>query len=218
MEERAKALIKEHYDFEDIVAIMALLRSENGCPWDREQTHESIRKNLIEECYEAVEGIDKKDPELLCEELGDLLLQVVFHARISEDENEFSIYDAIDGVCRKMVRRHPHIFSDEEADGAEIAYKKWEELKEKEKSDERLSSALERVAKTLPSLMRTQKLLKKTVKAGKEEAGKVCSKKELTARYKELCLDANASGIDAEELGYAFNEEYIKEKSRDEDR
>ena len=214
MDERAKELIKDQYVFEDLVKIMELLRSGQGCPWDRAQTHESIRKNLIEECYEAVEGIDKRDPELLCEELGDLLLQIVFHAQISKDAGEFTIDDSINGVCRKMVNRHPHIFADEQANGAEIAFNRWEEMKSKEKKDETLPKTLERVARTLPSLMRTQKLLKKAEKAGFEKSGQAVGMEELRARYLSLCADANASGVDLEEFAYAINEEYIKEKSR----
>ena len=212
MNEKAKELIKEHYTFEDLTAIIALLRSEGGCAWDRAQTHESIRKNLIEECYEAVEGIDKKDPKLLCEELGDLLLQVVFHARMSEEAGEFSIDDAVNGVCRKMVSRHPHVFGDAEAFTPDTALRRWEEIKEKEKKEDSLEKALTRVSRTLPSLMRTQKLLKKSQSAGQERYGTARSADELKKAYFDLCRDALASGIDLEELGYKANEEYIKAK------
>ena len=196
MTEQASKLMKEHYDFKDLVALMELLRSEEGCPWDRAQTHESIRKNLIEECYEAIEGIDRKDDELLCEELGDILLQVVFHAQIAQDEGAFTMERVIDGICRKMVRRHPHIFSDENYS---------EELK--------AESSLDRVARTLPSLMRSQKLIKKAVQAGRQTSGERTDKEELRKRYEALCLDAEASGVDLEELGYRFNEDYIRSKA-----
>ena len=109
-------LNKESYSIDDLIKIMEVLRSEGGCPWDREQTHKSIRNNLIEETYEAVEGIDNGDDEILKEELGDVLLQVVFHARIAQEENSFDINDVSDGVCKKLILRHPHIFSDVKAE------------------------------------------------------------------------------------------------------
>ena len=101
---------KERYSIDDLCAIMRILRGENGCPWDRVQTHESIRKNLIEETYEAVEAIDCHDPSMLKEELGDVLLQVVFHAQIEEENNSFSFADVTDEICRKLIVRHPHVF------------------------------------------------------------------------------------------------------------
>ena len=100
----------ERYDIQDLRCIMALLRAPGGCPWDREQTHESIRRNMLEEAYEVVEAIDEKDPEHLKEELGDVLLQVVFHARMAQEEGQFTFDDVVDGVCQKLVFRHPHVF------------------------------------------------------------------------------------------------------------
>ena len=100
----------ERYSFQDLNRIMALLRQPGGCPWDREQTHESIRRNMLEEAYEAVEAIDEKDPGHLKEELGDVLLQVVFHARMAEEEGLFTLDDVVDGICKKLVFRHPHVF------------------------------------------------------------------------------------------------------------
>lgn len=210
MTDQAKKLIKERYTFKDLEAIVAYLRSKDGCPWDRVQTHRSIRKNLIEECYEAAEGIDREDPVLLCEELGDLLLQVVFHARISEEQGEFTLDDAVDGVCKKMIRRHPHVFLDAKAQDPERALERWEEAKKREKRDDTLFGELDRVARTLPSLMRTQKLQKKAAKRGADKQGTPAPVEELKRRYIALCSDANASGVDLEELAYAFNEEYIK--------
>ena len=213
MTNQASKLIKEHYDFKDLVALVALLRSEEGCPWDQVQTHESIRKNMIEECYEAVEGIDRKDDTLLCEELGDILLQVVFHAQIACDEGAFKIEEVIDGICHKMIRRHPHVFSDwncNEELNAENAYSRWEQIKQAEKEEINLECSLNRVAHTLPSLMRSQKIIKKAVQAGRQTPGTLTTKTELYKRYKSLCLDAEASGVDLEELGYQFNEGYIR--------
>ena len=211
MDEKKKEFIKEHYTFDDLTAIMALLRSEDGCPWDRAQDHRSIRKNLIEECYEAVEGIDRDDRALLCEELGDVLLQIVFHAQISADRGSFDIDDVVDGVCRKMIRRHPHIFGDARAADPADAYARWEEIKRSEKGSSSACESMEGVAKTLPSLMRTQKLLKKVEKAGLFEEGDLDRGDALMSAYFGLCRAANAAGIDLEERAYAENEQYISE-------
>ena len=210
----AKDLIKEHYTFEDLVAIMALLRSEKGCPWDKKQTHKSIRTNLIEECYEAVEGIDKEDDMLLKEELGDVLLQVVFHARIAKERARFDMDAVNDGVCEKLVSRHPHIFEDAPLAAGEQALDRWEEMKKREKKTGSLTEDLDRVARTLPSLLRTQKLLKKAEKAGlysyPEEQ---IDKEELLCQYMRLCALANKQGINLEELAYGENEEFILKMS-----
>lgn len=207
-----KELIKERYTFSDLCAIMAHLRSENGCPWDKAQTNESIRKNLIEECYEALEGIDKKDDALLIEELGDILLQVVFHAQIAaEEKDRFNIDDVVNGICHKLVVRHPHIFEDNPVEGQDKALDKWEEMKRKEKKTASLGEDLDRVARTLPSLMRTQKLIKKAHKGGFfGYSDQTIEKEELIARYFALCADANRAGIDLEEEAYKENEEFIE--------
>ncbi len=153
--------IKDNYRFEDLVKIMELLRAENGCPWDREQTHKSIRKDLIEETYEVIEAIDIDDSTLLCEELGDLMLQVVFHARISEEENEFNIDDVADGICKKLVLRHPHVFGDVPVDSSGDVLDNWEKIKKEEKQRKTLSDNLRAIPPMLPSLMRAQKIGKK---------------------------------------------------------
>lgn len=207
----AKKLIKENYSFEDLCAIMAYLRSDEGCPWDRVQTHRSIRNNLIEECYEAVEGIDKEDDRLLKEELGDVLLQVVFHARIAGEENRFDINGVIDGVCKKLVSRHPHIFGNAPLGAGEHALDRWEEMKKKEKNTAMLSEDLDRVSRTLPSLIRTQKLLKKAEKAGYYSyPEKLLSKEELMEQYLEICALANRAGVSLEEEAYKENEQFIE--------
>lgn len=210
MTEKGKELIKDHYGFEDLIAIMTYLRSDEGCPWDRTQTHSSIRKNLIEECYEAAEGIDANDPHLMCEEFGDILLQVVFHAQIARENGEFSIDDVINAVSRKLICRHPHIFSDQYASDPATALDRWEEIKKREKKDDTLYKTMDRVARTLPSLMRTQKLLKKAEKGGFPAGGQAVSPDVLKDRYMRLCADANASGVDLEELGYRANEEFLE--------
>ncbi len=156
---------KDNYDFEDLVAIVKLLRSENGCAWDREQTHKSMRKDFIEEVYEAIEAIDTEDKTLLTEELGDVLLQVVFHSRIAEENGDFDINDVADGICKKLIHRHPHVFGDVKVkDSAEIL-ENWGEIKKKEKRQTTPAKELDDVARSLPSLMRTQKIIKRGQKA-----------------------------------------------------
>ena len=162
-----KELLEEkRHDFHSLVKVMELLRAPGGCPWDREQTHESIRANFIEETYEVIEAIDTSDPVLLREELGDVLLQVVFHARISEEAGDFNIDDVIHDVTHKLIHRHPHIFADVVADTSEEVLTNWEQIKTEEKQRVGLAGSLDSVPPSLPALMRAQKLMKKAGKAG----------------------------------------------------
>ena len=131
----------DSYNIHDLVQIVALLRSPDGCPWDQEQTHESIRRNMLEEAYEAVEAIDEKNPDHLKEELGDLLLQVVMHARIAEEEGYFTMDDVIQGIIDKMVRRHPHVFGDAVVSGSGEVLTKWDEIKKQEKAGKEWTEA-----------------------------------------------------------------------------
>lgn len=153
-------LVKDTYNFNDLLKIMEVLRSPGGCPWDSAQTHKSIRKNLIEETYEVLEGIDKSDDDILVEELGDLLLQVVFHCRIAEEENRFDINDIINGICKKLVRRHPAIFL-----GDEVTT--WDDVKTLEKGNKGMSDSMKSIC-SMPALMRAQKVSGKAAKAGFE--------------------------------------------------
>lgn len=150
---------KEKYGFEDLVRLVQVLRGPGGCPWDGAQTHLSIRRNFLEEAYEACEGFDKDDPELMCEELGDVLLQVLFHADIERDAGRFTLDDVCDTVCKKLVFRHPFLFSDTVPGG-------WEEMKQIEKGRTTATEALDGVARTLPALWRSEKIQKKAAKAG----------------------------------------------------
>ena len=155
---------KQHYTADDLAAIIAILRDpDNGCPWDKVQTHRSIRMNFLEEAYEAVDAIDLDDPELLCEELGDVLMQVVFHAQIEREAGHFTFAEVCDGVCRKLLDRHPHIFRGDES------IKDWDSLKNKEKGRTTLADELGTVPVTLPALMRAQKLQKRAVRCGVPE-------------------------------------------------
>lgn len=157
---------KSHYNVYDLEHIIALLRSEKGCPWDMEQTHESIRRNFLEEAYEAVEAIDKKDSEHLLEELGDVLTQVVFHSRIEEEKGSFNLDDVADAVCKKLIYRHPHVFGNTEVEGSEDVLVNWEELKRREKNQATTASVMDSVAKSLPALWRAEKIQNKAKKVG----------------------------------------------------
>ena len=124
---------KEKYSIDDLLRIMEILRSEEGCPWDREQTHPSMRRDMIEEAYEVCEAIDLNDTDLLKEELGDVLLQVVHHARIEQEQGSFDFRDVCDGICRKLIQRHPHVFADVQVDGTEQVLNNWEQIKQQSK-------------------------------------------------------------------------------------
>ena len=124
---------KSKYNVDDLLSIMRILREPGGCPWDMEQTHESIKKNFIEETYEVVEAIDKKDKELLCEELGDVLMQVVFHAEMERENGSFDFSDVADGVCKKLIERHPHVFGDTEVSSTDEVLSNWDAIKSKSK-------------------------------------------------------------------------------------
>lgn len=152
-------------DFSKLRSIIAELRGPNGCPWDKKQTHESLKKYLIEEAYELIEAIDNEDTEHMTEELGDVLLQVLLHAQIGEDEGYFGIDDVIEGLSEKMVRRHPHVFGDVQAENEEDVLKNWQSIKQEEKGDNQ-ESMMDSVPKSFPSLMRAAEIQKKAAKAG----------------------------------------------------
>ena len=152
--------------FYELEAIMVRLRGENGCPWDREQTHESIRRNLIEEAYETLDAIDEKDCDALCEELGDLLLQVTLHAQIAREHGEFDLRNVCDGVCKKLIHRHPHVFGDIIADTSGVVLKNWENIKLDEKSIRSQTDAMNAVPKAMPALMRAYKIQQKAAHVG----------------------------------------------------
>lgn len=156
----------DHYSMEDLLRIMELLRAPEGCPWDREQTHQSIRRNMLEEAYEVAEAIDNQDTANLKEELGDVLLQVVFHSRMAQEERLFTFDDVVDGICKKLVFRHPHVFGTVEAGDADGALTAWEKQKREEKGQKTAADSLDGVARSLPALMRAEKIQDKAKKAG----------------------------------------------------
>ncbi|NLB29744.1 MAG: nucleoside triphosphate pyrophosphohydrolase [Clostridiales bacterium] len=156
----------EQYDVYDLVRLIKILRSPEGCPWDREQTHASIRRNFLEEAYEAVEAIDEDDPLHMCEEFGDVLTQIVFHSGIEEDAGRFTFGDVADTVVRKLLYRHPHIFGDAAAETSDEVLVNWDELKRIEKGQETTADTLTAVANSLPALWRAEKVQKKAAKVG----------------------------------------------------
>ena len=148
---------KERYTIGDLEHIIALLRAPGGCPWDIEQTHQSVRANLIEETYEAVEAIDTNNMELLKEELGDVLMQVLFHAQMEAEQGTFTFADVVDGVAKKLIVRHPHVFGNAEADTPDEVLDNWDNIKRVEKSQKTFTDTLLSVPEAFPALMRAQK-------------------------------------------------------------
>lgn len=157
---------KKQYGYDDLCRIVAILRHDGGCPWDMEQTHQSIRRNFLEETYEACEAIDTGDMTLLQEELGDVLLQVVFHADIERDAGGFTMDSVCDGICKKLIRRHPHVFGSVSVTGTEDILNNWDEIKKQEHHHTSNADVLDSVARSLPALWRAEKLQKKAAKFG----------------------------------------------------
>lgn len=157
---------KKSYSVKDLAEIVKILRAPGGCPWDAEQTHESIRRNFLEEAYEAVEAIDEKNVEHLREELGDVLLQVALHAEMERETGSFDLDGVADGICKKLIFRHPHVFGDVAVSGTGEVLSNWEDLKREEKGQATHTDALDAVARSLPALWRAEKVQKKAKKAG----------------------------------------------------
>ena len=178
--------MSKKYDYDDLCEIIDTLLGEGGCPWDRAQTHESLKTCLLEECYEVLDAIDQKNNAGLCEELGDVLLQVVFHGKLAEKHNEFTKLDITDGICRKLINRHPHIFESPEALSADTVLENWEEIKKREKGIESVTESMRLVPRHLPQSMRAAKLIKKAEKGGlavSSEERSIAEIGELLARF-----------------------------------
>ena len=191
--------------FEALVRLMERLRGEGGCPWDREQTRQTLKPFLIEEAYEVVEAIDEGDPKQIMEELGDLLFQVVFHARIAAERREFTIGQVVAATTEKMVRRHPHVFGDSTASTAGEVLEQWEELKRKERNAAATApvSALDGVPRELPALLRAQRLQDKASRVGfdwPEISGVTAKIEEELGELKEAMQSATPEAIE-QELG-----------------
>lgn len=157
---------KEKYNIDDLRLIMKELRSDHGCPWDREQDHKSIRRDVLEEAYEVAEAIDSENPDNLKEELGDLLLQVVFHSELEAEQGSFDFDDVADEICKKLIYRHPHVFGSVKADTPDEVLKNWDALKSKSKQENSVTDRLKSVPKLLPALTRGEKVLKRAANAG----------------------------------------------------
>lgn len=157
---------KERYDVNDLIDIVEILRSPGGCPWDIEQDHKSIRRDFLEETYEVIEAINKEDRDGLLEELGDVLLQVVFHTQIEREKNSFDLNDVADGVCKKMIERHPHVFSNVNAETSEQVLENWDVIKKQTKSQKSQTESMLSIPREFPALMRADKVQKKAAKVG----------------------------------------------------
>ena len=192
---------KNAYTVEDLREIVRILRAPGGCPWDREQTHESIRRNFIEEAYEVAEAIDEGDPDHMKEELGDVLLQVLFHASIEEDAGRFDLDDVADGICRKLIYRHPHVFGSDTAETVGEVLTSWEALKRREKGQSTYTDTLRGVARSLPGLWRAEKIQSKAEKAGFEWPGVQAAMDKLSEELDELKAAVAEGSNVKEELG-----------------
>jgi len=153
-------------DFADLVAVIEKLRAPGGCPWDREQTHESLHRYLVEECYEVLDALGEEDWDAVADELGDVMLQVIMHAVIGQEEGEFTHRDVTDAVCRKMIRRHPHVFGDEKAENAAQVLNNWENIKAEEKQQKTRGETMAELSKSMPSVLRAQKVQEKAAHVG----------------------------------------------------
>ncbi len=192
---------KNRYNIYDMLEIMKILRSDNGCPWDKEQDHHSIRKDFIEEVYEAVEAIDLEDTALLREELGDVLLQVVFHARIEEEQGSFCFDDVVDEVCQKLITRHPHVFGNVSAETSDEVLKNWNNIKQETKGQDTYTETLESVCSALPALMRAQKLGQCAKRAGMDFDSVSDAISSLESEIAELKAAIDGQGDISEEIG-----------------
>lgn len=193
---------KKTYNCQDLMELVRVLRHPGGCPWDQEQTHQSIRRNFLEEACEAAEAIDNDDLDGLKEELGDVLLQVFFHTSIEEDAGRFTLDDVADGVCKKLIYRHPHVFGEVNVRSTQEVLSNWEELKKKEKHQNTQADAVDAVARTLPALWRAEKMKKKAAKAGfdwRDVSGALDKLSEELGELKAAALSGDGDPV--EELG-----------------
>ena len=194
-------LAKEEYDARDLVTIVELLRLPGGCPWDREQTHQSLRRDMIEETYEVVEAIDADDPVLLREELGDALLQIVLHARIEEEEGRATFDEIAGDVCRKMIHRHPHVFGDTKVRSVGEVLANWEDIKSAEKSRTMLTDKLTSIPRQFPALMRAAKVGKKAKALDFPDTAAVVAKLREELSEVEEAITAGDGNAIFEEMG-----------------
>ena len=192
---------KERYTYEDLIDIMRILRSPGGCPWDAEQTHNSILRNMLEESYEFCDAARNNDLPNMCEELGDILMQVVFHARIEQELGNFTMEDVCDQICKKMVFRHPHVFADAHCENSAEVLDTWEEVKRIEKAQRTVTDTLNSVARNLPSLWRGEKIQEKAAKGGFHWASVSGALDKLEEEVRELRAAIESGCGQEEELG-----------------
>lgn len=194
---------KDKYNINDLIEIVRILRAPGGCPWDIKQTHASIKKDFIEETYEVVEAINKDDKTLLCEELGDVLLQVAFHSDIERENGTFDFDDVADGICRKLIIRHPHVFGDVKADTADEVLTNWDEIKRRTKHQKSVAESIDSIPRELPALMRAAKIQSRAAKTGFDfdsTDGAFDKITEETAELKEAIASGDKAKI-SDELG-----------------
>ncbi|MCL2194563.1 MAG: MazG family protein [Oscillospiraceae bacterium] len=182
----ADLLQRAVYSADDLRRIVAILRAPDGCPWDAAQTHESIRHNFVEETYEAIEGINKRDDTLLCEELGDVLLQVALHVQIAAEREAFSWDDVTDGICRKLIERHPHVFGNVNAQSADDALANWDAVKRSKKGQASTAQAMASIPHELPPQMRAEKILRRAEKAGVDSPALAAQAADMLAQAEQL--------------------------------
>ena len=195
---------KEKYDLADFIRIIDVLRSPGGCPWDIKQTHESLKRNAVEEAWEVCDAIDEGSTEHLREELGDLLMQVIFHASIEKEKGGFDLDDVSDEAVKKLVHRHPHVFADTKADTPEEVLANWDAIKRADRGQQSVASAMDGIPKGLPGLMRSEKIQNKAAKLGFDWPNVTGALDKLREEVGEL-----QEGIDAHDL------ENIKEELGD---
>ena len=194
---------KDRYSCEDLVRIVTILRAPGGCPWDREQTHESIRKNFIEETYEVVEAIDMKNPAMLREELGDVLLQIMLHAEMEREKGVFDFNDVCNEICQKLIIRHPHVFGDVTVSSSAEVLTNWDAIKAETKKQKTVTESILSIPRQFPALMRAQKTQHKAAKAGFDWAdisGAIEKIYEETAEVKAALAGGDPQTV-ADELG-----------------
>lgn len=190
---------KNEYKFDDLELIVEMLRCPYGCPWDREQTHETIRANMIEEAYELCEGIDKNDVELMKEESGDVILQSVFHGVIGKYNDEFTVDDTLNEVCKKLISRHPHVFGTVEAKTSEKVLENWDKIKSDSKGRKTVAEKMESIPNVLPALMRANKVGEKSSKLKFDYNDKYDSGAKVAEELNEV-MNAEAETVE-EEVG-----------------
>lgn len=194
---------KDRYGIDDLIEIVRLLRSENGCPWDKEQTHKSIRMDFLEEVYEVIEAIDFDSEEMLREELGDVLLQVVFHSQIETEKNSFDFSDVTDDICKKLIVRHPHVFGEVSVENSEDVLKNWDSIKKETKGQATFTDTLKSVPRVFPSLLRASKLGKRASRANLDFKDADSALESLKNEVEELsdAMKSDNSAQISEEIG-----------------